>query len=201
MLPLLIAILIVYGFVLITVRGTILNIPRTAFFKLVANAEKWFSPTPEDITEMLIVGSNEIDKNYLEIYQRILTKLQESPDKVQEVAPLIRDLTNKIREHITKKRNKNIIKKTALFILQTIEKLWKCPMCLGFWVGLALCVLTMYVPISMFGISLVILSGGFGLTSVVSAFLLACMFAGTTWGIDQIIEFFSEIKDRFVWRQ
>jgi hypothetical protein len=189
MITLLIAILIVYGFVLIAVRGTIFSTHRTAFFVFVNKCEKWFKPEKYEIVELLATDSYEIDNNFKELHQKIVLSINNSNN--DELLKLLDDLILKITTHVENKRKTRKLKRISLFILKTIEKLWQCPMCLGFWIGVIICILTLLLNISILGSSLTIITCS-GLPAIVSIFLMACLFSGTTWAIDQIVEYYSE---------
>ncbi len=99
---------------------------------------------------------------------------------------MLKDLKLKIQTDLIKRRNTRFYK-IYLWILKKIDVFINCPMCQGFWVGIALACLLAYCPVVLFNQQIVIVTA----LNPVVLFLWGCLTAGTTWAIDQFIEYFS----------
>lgn len=184
MLAIIISILICYGFVLIITRGSIFEGPRDYINDLKVKYENWFFIDRSTAIELLSQESTDIDAKFIELYKKIQLAL-DNP----EYPKLFEELINKIHENIIFNRSKNyILKKWMCFYpLKCFNKLINCQMCLGFWSGIALAVFTIFNPIALFGNTIQIVSN----LNYISIVLFGLLISGTTWAIDQIVEFFS----------
>jgi len=82
------------------------------------------------------------------------------------------------------------LKRHISFIYNKLYKLSTCMMCSGFWVGLFLVILTSIININLFGMT-IILIGNCGVISwCISAFLLSCLFSGTSWFLGVLSTYF-----------
>jgi hypothetical protein len=184
MFELLVILLICYGFVLIITRGSIFQGPREFINDKFVKSEKWFFIDRNTAIELLAEESVDIDKKYIDLYKKILPAV-ENP----EYPNLFNDLINKIHENIINRRNKNyFLKKIFTFwLLKLINKLINCQMCLGFWAGILISVITIYYPIVLFGSNIQVVIN----FNYLSIFVFGLISSGTVWAIDQIVEYFS----------
>jgi hypothetical protein len=173
-----------YGFVLIITRGSIFQKPREIINDLFVKNEKWFFIDRETAIEMLSQESPDIDKKYIDLYKKILPAV-ESP----EYPTLFNDLISKIHENIISKRNKSYLFKKifSFWLLKLLNKLLNCQMCLGFWAGISVAIITIFYPIVLFGISIQVVTN----FNYLSIFTFGLISAGSVWAIDQIVEYFS----------
>lgn len=183
----LICILIAYGFVLISVRGRIFEDIRAAVKTYVNNFEKYMYPSLDDISELLLNNSNEIESNMLDLHGRIVEKINAcQQSQLPELMEMLKNLKQKVQINLIKKRNS---KSNRLFkwLINKFEVFINCPMCQGFWIGIVLACLLAYNPIVLFNQQIIIVNS----LNFVALFLWGCLCAGTTWAIDQIVEYFS----------
>lgn len=183
----LICTLITYGFVLIAVRGRIFEDVRTAIKTHLNNFERYMYPTMDDISELLLKNSNEIENNLLDLHSRIIEKINTcQPNQLAELMEMLKNLKQKVQTNIMRKRatGKNRLYK---WLLNKIDIFINCPMCQGFWIGIALACVLAYNPIILFNQQIVIVNS----LNLLALFLWGCLSSGTTWAIDQIVEYFS----------
>lgn len=192
---LILAALIIYGFVLIVVRGSIFHGPRTAFFTFVANYEKQFTVEKEQVLDMLLSGSQELDISHKNLFDRLQIQIinTQIPEDIEKLTKLTEELIEKIRSKIEIKRNSIVYKKVFLWTLLKLQKLVQCSMCLGFWAGIVFSVLTLFYPIVLFGVIIQPVDVG----NPLYVFCYGLLTAGVTWAIDQFVDFFSEGRDFF----
>lgn len=157
------------------------------FNNYVQNKEKYFYPLKEDVILLLNDKSTEIDSKLLENYSKLLLI---SEDK--DFSELMNTLIIKCQTQLIEKRKSDILKKVILFILKKLNKLVNCQMCLGFWAGVALAILCVYNPIVIFGETLQIVTS----LNILAIFIFGLIAAGTTWALDQIVEYFSNNQNR-----
>ena len=179
---LIISLLIVYGCTLIITRGSIFEEPRVWFNDLVVKYTNWFFPNTETVVHLLVEQSPEIDQKHIDIHSKLIA-FADSP----EYQSMASDLVRKIQTSIIEKRNKHTSKKISLFILKKINKFINCQMCMGFWNGILLAILTIYYPIIIFTYHIQIVTS----FDFVFIFTWGLIASGSTWAIDQIVEYFS----------
>lgn len=183
----LISILITYGFVLIAVRGRIFEEVRTAIKTKLDKLEKYMYPSLDTISELLLQNSNEICTTQHELHARIIGKINNSnQSNLPELLDLLKDLKQKIQTNIIKKRN-TLLNRLHKWALVKLDIFVNCPMCQGFWIGIALACILAYNPIFLFNQQIVIVNS----LNPLGLFLWGCLTSGTTWAIDQFIEYFS----------
>lgn len=183
----LLSLLIIYGFVLIVTRGSIFEGPRGFFNTFVQNQEKYFYPLKEDVIQLLNNDSVDIDLKYLENYIKLLS----IPDD-KDFPELMQTLLQKCQTQIIEKRRKNIPRRLFVWILKKLNKLVNCQMCLGFWAGISLALVTIYNPIVLFTLTIQIMTG----LNALALFAFGLLSAGSTWAIDQFIEYFSNNQNQ-----
>lgn len=183
----LISILIPYGFVLIVVRAKITEFLRTTIKSHIETVEKYLFPSQETITELLVGNSSQISEIHLNLHAKIIDRINKTQDTYfPELTEMLKDLKQKIQTDLIRKRNTKI-NKIYLFLIKKFDELINCPMCLGFWVGICLACILAYNPIILFNQQIIIISS----LNPLTLFLWGCLTSGTTWAIDQFIEYFS----------
>lgn len=193
---LVVATLIVYGLTLIIVQGTIFNRLRIRLSEYIASVEKSLNPSAEEVQELIESSHKTINKKLLKIYTELQDKVATTDSSSSNFNKLV-EMFNDARDKITKQvfeQRQTYHKRFDLWTALKLQKLSGCMMCMGFWVGVFVCVMTVAYDISMFGIPFVLVSS-IGLHEcIISVFLLACMFSGTTWAINAVVDLFDEIK-------
>jgi hypothetical protein len=141
----------------------------------------------DTINELLLSNSSQISDTHLNLHSKIVDSINKSQDThFPELVEMLKDLKLKIQTDLIKRRNTRFYK-IYLWILKKIDVFINCPMCQGFWVGIALACLLAYCPVVLFNQQIVIVTA----LNPVVLFLWGCLTAGTTWAIDQFIEYFS----------
>lgn len=183
-----ISILVVYGITNIIVHGKIFSECKSWLHNIIERLKKSTQTTFEDLADY---KKYKIDYEY-----HILTKQYEdlqqnlSEKSTQEEIDLFDQLKSKILKKISKQKA-GIMKKILTFHLVKFEELINCMMCTGFWIGLFYSILMYNFDINLFETSMNIAS-----KNPVSFFLLACLFSGTCWIIDSVVDLLTDLKDK-----
>lgn len=195
---LIVSILIVYGITLIIVQGSIFNNLRNYFKNKFEYYNKKINLNQEDIFLLIEQESSEIPQKHLKIYN----ELYESIQKTEQSSPMFQrlveawDLANKtITDSLKTKRN-SFSNRLGVYVFSKIDKFINCMMCMAFWVGLGLILISLFTHITIFGLPLILLEGITIVDKIVGIFLLSCMFSGTTWSINAIIDTLDEYKNK-----
>jgi len=198
MFGLVVATLIVYGLTLIIVQGTIFNGLRIALAKHIDKLEAYLNPTEIETLELVEKSDKSIDIKLLEIYKDLNNKIATTDPthpQFNEILSLFTSTRLKIGEKLKRKRFR-WIPRIRLWTALKIQKLGSCMMCMGFWIGLIVTLLTYFFNISIFGVALQILTASGFINCAITAFLMGCMFSGLTWAIHAVVDTLDEIKER-----
>lgn len=189
--------LIVYGMTLILVQGAIFINAKKGLSKLINWLEKYYNPELFNIDEMIQNNHKYISEQHIGLYNNLISKINQpnNTSKSEELGNLLRELIQKIKQNIVDKREYKFIFKFLVWCLNGLQYMINCMMCSGLWCGIILCVLTLNFNISICGslLNLVTTQGDF--STGLTVFLLGCLFSGTTWAINALVDFFVEIKD------
>lgn len=188
----LISVLIVYGITLILVQGKIFEPTKIKLGKFVHSLGKKVDPSDDDIRERLAMGTD-VSTESIVTWNKALKILGDSPSKDTEsaVIKVMNDIIKIEQGGITTKYG---WQKLLYRFLCKLQELLQCMMCTGFWVGLLLCLVTSIFSISIFGIPLQIVTSA-GYNVLVTMFLMACLFSGTTWIINSVVDLLFEVKE------
>lgn len=193
---LIISILLVYGITLLIVQGTIFDDCKIRLAKWINSLEDSKIVDKSKIIDMLERSDRQIDNDCVEMYFIMNERLAvaDSPELIEELIKKQDELIEMVRQDLISPKF-DFIKNILLFVLLKLQKVTSCMMCMGFWVGLGLCLLSLSIPLTLFGVSFVLISQttffGYG----VSIFLLSCLLSGTTWMLNTAIEAIYDIKN------
>lgn len=124
-------------------------------------------------------------KRHLENIKQYYTTDSEKSDTLSKIVKSFEDLPK-----IFKRQQKYIdrIYKVITFILG----LTSCMMCTGFWIGVLLAMMTLWIPITLCGTTVTLVSVTTILATFINVFLLGCLSSGVNWIIYNIVNHFSE---------
>lgn len=188
----LISILVVYGITNIVVFGTIFDGVKASLSNFIQKLKNKNTATFEDLVDWEKYGKSEkvssIGLAY-QNYQDLITRSEYPNDHVVNNFEQSRDNLLSAIQKVKHSKFRSL----AIWTLTKFDTLTQCMMCTGFWVGLLFTILTMIFNINLFGVPLVILPEG--TTWELGLFLCACLFSGTCWIINSIVDFLVVKKD------
>lgn len=189
-----VSILVVYGITNILVFGTIFDGVKTSFRNWISNLKKKNTATIDDLADYekyeKLVRNNYNKFMAFEEYQDLLTGMENPSDSLIMNFERSRDAVLKLIQEYKHSR----LRTGLIWFSEKIDKLFQCMMCTGFWVGLIFAILTFILDINLFGVPIVLVQEGAAL--VLNLFLLACMFSGTCWIINSVVDLLVVKKDQ-----
>ena len=194
---LLIAILIVYGITLIIVQSHIFEGVRHWFSEKAFGANVALKTDITDMATLFVDRNSIIFPSELKTYDNLIADIH----KYASTDPEFTEATTQIQLlfEITQLRL-SLLRKIAAWthpIYLKIHKLVNCMMCVSFWIGMGLTLISQSFPLIVCNTPIVIIDGtGTLLTFVVSVILVSFMFSGTTWAINAIVDYFDEQKSK-----
>ncbi len=194
---LVVAMFMVYGVTLILVQGTIFNGIRNFLSQNIYKIEKALHPSTEEVLELIEASPKSINMKLLKIYQELQNSIaitDPNNPNFKKLLDMFEDVKNKIIKSVNKSRQ-TYLRKCNLWFLLKIQKLMSCMMCMGFWIGLFICIVSLFVNISICGVPFHIVTTKSLCDTTVTCFLLSCMFSGTTWMIHALVDTLDEIKE------
>lgn len=192
------SILICYGITLLIVQAKIFG-PFKKFISIkIQNFEEYLYPNDIVIGNLVLNNSSEIDQKHINVYKDILNKIEKNEDP--KLLELLQDLQIKIKNNVIKNRENKLltyilIKPVYKFLILFLD-LINCMMCTGFWIGIFLCILSIFCNITIFGSLLSIVTTQEVFPIIASTILVGGLLSGTTWAINSIVDFFVELKDK-----
>lgn len=194
----LISILIVYGLTLILVQGKILYPIKVLYSKRLDKYKNYIDVSDEYIISLINKKHKSISINDLDVYNKILNNLniEKNEENLLKLANLQIDLMKKIQNNILNKRKFNIFNSLVYWMLYKISEMLECMMCTGFWSGLFFTIITFIFNISICGYVLNMVTSEGDVAIVITMFLLSLMYAGTTWLLHCIIDFFYNLTEK-----
>jgi hypothetical protein len=182
----LISILIVYGITNIVVFGTIFDGVKASFSKFIQNLKNKNNARFEDLADWQKYRKNERVASIGVAYQNYQDLIAASDNPNDHVINNFEQSRDNLLSAIQSVKHSKL-RSMIIWGLSKIDKLIQCMMCTGFWVGLLFTILTLVFNINLFGIPIIILPEGS--TWGISLFLCACLFSGTCWIINSIVDF------------
>lgn len=194
---LLIPILIVYGITLIIVQSHIFEGVRHWFSSKSFNANVSLKTDITDMATIFVERKSVLLLSELDNYDKLVADIQ----KYSSTDPEFTEATTKIQVlfEITQLRL-NLVKKIASWtypIYLKFHKFVNCMMCVSFWAGMGLTIISHYFPLVICNMPIVIIDGtGTTLAFTVAIILVSFLFSGTTWAINAIVDYFDEQKSK-----
>jgi hypothetical protein len=190
MFELFICILIVYGITLILVQGKIFEPAKIKLSLLINWLENKLDPSDDMVANW--INDEKLGDNHQKLWNESLKRLELSTEETfKEAQKFNKIIFEDIRKEISS--NSNLLK-ALYWALNKVQLLLQCMMCTGFWVGVIVCLASLSGGISIFGISLHIVTA-VGYNILPTTFFMACLFSGTTWVIHTLVDFFYELKE------
>jgi hypothetical protein len=196
---LLIAILIVYGITLIIVQSHIFQGFRNYFKVRLDRATTILKADENDVPSLFANHSSVfILSSDLAIYDELIKNIHNFDSSHPEFIRSASQIQELIKSYTPKwfKIVRFTVERIQWFFAKA-DKFVNCMMCVGFWVGMGLTILSLCNSVVLFAQPLVIIDGTGTLFSVVvSLILISFMFSGTTWAINAIVDYFDEQKSK-----
>jgi hypothetical protein len=194
---LLIPILIVYGITLIIVQSHIFEGVRHWFSEKAFKANVSLKTDTTDMATLFVDRNSVLLPSELTTYDTLIADIQ----KFSSTDPEFTEATTKIQLlfEVTQLRL-NLVKKISTWthpVYLKFHKLVNCMMCVSFWVGMGLALISQFFPLVICSTPIVIIDGtGTLLTFAISVLLVSFLFSGTTWAINAIVDYFDEQKSK-----
>lgn len=188
------SILIVYSITNIIVLGSIFDDPKTILNKFISYLKTCLTFNENDLdnlTKYRYKGFTQYIDCFIKYETCIMSSKNPSEKLIENFNKSRTLLINKINEY----KSKRYFIKTILYLLEKFNELISCFMCTGFWIGCLYTILTTFININMFDISLTLIVWN-GIPWFISLLLLSCMFSGTSWIISKIIGVLIVLEDK-----
>jgi uncharacterized protein YdcH (DUF465 family) len=182
--------LIVYGITLIIVQGTIFDRPRILLSKLIDKINTQLYPNEAEVFDLIEKNDKAIDPKLIEMFNSLTKSIQVMNADTKNFNDAVSVLNNtrlKIKNQIWQSRS-NIFLRFFDKTLNFFQTLISCMMCTSFWVAVFIILVTLFVDISIFGLSITVITVANPLATAISGFFLACLASGTTWIIHVIVD-------------